>query len=287
MFLLGARPKTLPAAIAPVAVGSSLAYFDDAGNLFRALLCLVVALGMQLGTNFVNDYADGQRGVDSEDRVGPTRLVGSGLASASQVKKMALVSFGIGCVAGLVLAWFVGPELILVGALSVVAGWAYTGGSNPYGYRGLGELFVFVFFGLVATMGTYYSQAERLTAESVDAGVVMGCFAVALLITNNLRDIDTDRADGKNTLAVRLGDKRTRWFFVATIVVASVALSLLVFQTTVWIALAFLGFALLVKPSQLVIGQTAKGTALIPALELTAKSQLTVSALMSLIWLVI
>ncbi len=241
---------------------------------------------MQLGTNFVNDYADGQRGVDSEARVGPTRLVGSGLASASQVKKMALSSFGIGCLAGLVLAFFVGPELIVVGALSVLAGWAYTGGSNPYGYRGLGELFVFIFFGLVATMGTYYVQAERLTAESLDAGVVMGCFAVALLITNNLRDIDTDGVDGKKTLAVVLGDKRTRLFFVATIIVAVVALLILVLQTTGWLALALVGFGLLVKPIKLILVDSVKGYGLIPALEYTAKSQLVVSALMSLIWLV-
>ncbi len=286
LFIQGSRPKTLPAAIAPVAVASSLAYFDGVGNLYRAALCLLVAVGMQLGTNFVNDYADGKRGVDNEQRVGPTRLVGSGLASAGLVKSMALYSFGFACLAGIVLAFQVGPELIVVGALSVLAGWAYTGGPNPYGYLGLGEIFVFIFFGLVATMGTYYAQAETLTVESLDLGVLMGSFAVALLVTNNLRDIDTDKADGKNTLAVMLGDSKTRWLFVATIGVAAIALGLLVFSTLGWLVLGFAGFALLIKPIQFVFIKKAKGAALISVLEGTAKAQLATSALMSLIWLI-
>jgi 1,4-dihydroxy-2-naphthoate octaprenyltransferase len=213
-WLEGARPRTLPAAVAPVAAGTGAAGALDALHPGRALLALLVAVALQVGVNYANDYSDGVRGTDAE-RTGPLRLVGSGLASPRAVRTAALVSFGIAAVTGLVLAALTTWWLLLVGAAAIVAAWFYTGGSRPYGYRGLGEVSVFVFFGLVATAGTTYVQAEQITATSVLAGVGCGAFACAILVANNLRDLDGDQRVGKVTLAVRLGDRRTRWLYVA------------------------------------------------------------------------
>lgn len=207
-WLEGARLRTLPAALAPVLAGTGAA--GPEAKLGRALLAAAVALALQIGVNFANDYSDGVRGTD-EHRVGPTRLTASGIVAPATVKRIAFAWFGAAAVAGLVLvalaqAWW----LIGAGALAIIAAWFYTGGKNPYGYRGLGEVAVFVFFGLVATWGTTYTQTLTLNLASVLAGTSMGFIACALLMINNIRDIATDTVSGKRTLAVRLGDRRAR-----------------------------------------------------------------------------
>ncbi len=222
-WLEGARPRTLPAAVAPVAAGTGAAGAVDALHPGRALLALLVAVALQVGVNYANDYSDGVRGTDA-GRTGPLRLVGSGLASPGAVKAAALASFALAAVTGLVLAALTTWWLVLVGAGAIVAAWFYTGGSRPYGYRGLGEVSVFVFFGLVATAGTTYVQAERVTTTSVLLGVGCGAFACAILVANNLRDLEGDQRVGKVTLAVRLGDRRTRWLYVALMVTPYVVL---------------------------------------------------------------
>src|SRR4051794_20810813 len=209
----GARPRTLPAAVAPVAAGTGAAAAVDGFRLGYALLALLVAVSLQVAVNYANDYSDGVRGTDA-DRVGPLRLVGWGVAAPAEVRRAAVLSFLVAAVAGLVLALLVAWWLVLVGAACMVAAWYYTGGRSPYGYRGLGEVSVFVFFGLVATVGTTYVQAGEVTTASVFAGIGCGALACAILVANNLRDIPTDTAAGKQTLAVRLGDRRTRLFYV-------------------------------------------------------------------------
>ena len=203
----GARPRTLPAAIAPVLVATALA--GDSFNPFTALLALIVSLALQIGVNYANDYSDGIRGTDN-DRIGPSRITAGGLAKPVQVKSAAFISFGVAAVAGLGLAITTSWWLIAVGAISIAAAWGYTGGKNPYGYIGLGELFVFIFFGLVATVGTYYVQTEEITAQSILAGTIVGSLACAILVINNVRDRAKDEVVGKRTLAVRLGDKNSR-----------------------------------------------------------------------------
>ena len=212
-WVAGARPRTLPASIVPVLVGTACAVGEGTLVAWRALAAGVVALALQVGTNYANDYSDGMRGTDSE-RVGPVRLVASGLAAPKAVKRAAFASFLVAAAAGTALALATSPWLFLVGALAIAAGWFYTGGPKPYGYYGFGELFVFVFFGLVATAGSTFVQIERITGLSVAAATAVGFAAVALLVVNNLRDIPTDRFAGKKTLAVRLGEKRTRGFYV-------------------------------------------------------------------------
>jgi len=221
-WVAGARPRTLPAAIVPVAVGTAAA--DAAGGdiiVWRALAALVVAVGVQVGTNYVNDYADGKRGTD-DVRVGPIRLVGQKLASPEAVRNAAVVSFAIAAGFGLALCAAAGWQLALVGGAAILAGYFYTGGPKPYGYAGLGELFVFVFFGLVATAGTTYVQIEQITTRSVIAGVALGLWAMALLVVNNLRDRIGDEASGKKTLAVRIGDRNTRALFIGCLAVGIV-----------------------------------------------------------------
>ena len=203
----GARPRTLPAAIAPVLVATALA--GDSFNPLTALLALIVSLALQIGVNYANDYSDGIRGTDN-DRIGPSRITAGGLAKPSQVKRAAFISFGAAAVAGLGLAITTSWWLIAVGAISIAAAWGYTGGKSPYGYMGLGELFVFIFFGLVATVGTFYVQAEEITGESILAGTIVGSLACAILVINNVRDRAKDEVVGKRTLAVRLGDKNSR-----------------------------------------------------------------------------
>jgi 1,4-dihydroxy-2-naphthoate polyprenyltransferase len=232
---------------------------------------LVVSLALQVATNYVNDYADGERGTDT-GRVGPVRLVGSGLATASQVKRAAAAAFGVAALAGLALAVAVGLELLVVGAVSMLAGWAYTGGPRPYAYRGLGEVFVFVFFGVVATAGSTYVQLERLSLLALEASVPVGLASVALLVVNNLRDIPTDRASGKLTLAVRLGDARTRLLYqavVAGVVAGIVALA----ATRPWALLGLVG-ALAWWPAVRAVRRGATGAELIPVLGDTGRAQL-------------
>jgi 1,4-dihydroxy-2-naphthoate octaprenyltransferase len=219
----GARPRTLPAAVAPVLVGSGAAAAEDGFVAVRALLAMGVALALQVGVNYANDYSDGVRGTDT-DRVGPMRLVGSGAAPAAMVRRAAFAAFGTAGVLGLALVGLTGQWwLLAVGALAVVAAWGYTGGSSPYGYRGLGEVSVFVFFGLVATLGTTYVQLTYVTTASVLGAVAVGALATAILVVNNLRDIPSDRASGKRTLAVRLGDMWTRRLFVLLLAVGYAA----------------------------------------------------------------
>lgn len=216
-WIVGARVRTLPAAVVPVAVGAAVAVGEPDVRWWRVVLAGIVSVMLQVGVNYANDYSDGVRGTD-DVRVGPARLVGGGLATARSVKIAALSSFLVAAVVGLVLTIVTSPWLLAVGAASILAGWFYTGGKHPYGYLGFGEVFVFVFFGLVATVGTTYVLAERITALAWQMGVAVGALACALLVTNNLRDIPTDREVGKKTLAVRLGDSRTRTLFVVLVV---------------------------------------------------------------------
>jgi len=233
----GARPRTLPAAVAPVLVGSGSAAFAQGFVWWKALLALVVSLALQVGVNYSNDYSDGIRGTDA-DRVGPLRLVGSGVASPGAVRAAAFGCFGLAAASGLVLAVTTAWWLLVVGAVAIVAAWFYTGGSRPYGYRGLGEVSVFVFFGLVAVVGTTYVQAESVTLPSVLGGVGVGALACAILVANNLRDIPTDREVGKRTLAVVLGDARSRGLFVALVGGAYVVAVLTAVVATPWAVLA-------------------------------------------------
>jgi len=211
----GARPRTLPAAIAPVLVATALA--GDLFNPLTAPLALIVSLSLQIGVNYANDYSDGIRGTDN-DRIGPSRITAGGLAKPVQVRNAAFISFGVAAVAGLGLAITTSWWLIAVGAISIFAAWGYTGGKNPYGYMGLGELFVFIFFGLVATVGSFYVQTEEITGQAILAGVVVGSLACAILVINNVRDRAKDEVVGKRTLAVRLGDKNSRILYSALVI---------------------------------------------------------------------
>jgi len=266
-WIVGARPRTLPAAIAPVLVATSLAASD--ANLVMAGLALVVSLALQVGVNFANDYSDGVKGTD-DNRVGPIRLVASGLASAKSVKQAAFISFAIAAVVGLVLALLTSLWLIAVGAAAILAAWTYTGGKRPYGYLGLGEISVFLFFGLVATMGSYYVQTENLTWQSFVVAIPMGSLACALLAINNLRDRAQDELVGKRTLAVRLGDARARKLFVALLLLAHVsALSVSGENTLITLALLPQTFIIANK-----VRAGASGPALIPLLGKTGQLQL-------------
>ncbi|MCU1595775.1 MAG: 1,4-dihydroxy-2-naphthoateoctaprenyltransferase [Frankiales bacterium] len=276
-WIEGARPRTLPAAISPVLVGSGAAQAVDAFRPGRALLALLVALALQVGVNYANDYSDGIRGTD-EVRVGPLRLVGGGHATPRAVLRAALAAFGIAAVSGLVLALLTTPWLLLVGALAIAAAWGYTGGKKPYGYRGLGEIAVFVFFGLVAVMGTTYVQVERLTWLSLAGGIASGALACAILVTNNVRDIPTDREHDKLTLAVRLGDTRSRLLYQALVAVPFV-FTIAVAPTRPGALLALLALPLAVAPLKLIRGG-AVGRDLVAVLQATGKLQLVFGALL-------
>lgn len=250
-WIEGARPRTLPAAIAPVVAGTGAAAAVDQADLALALLALVVSVCLQVGVNYANDYSDGIRGTDAA-RVGPVRLVGQHKADPENVKLMAFSFFGFAALVGLALvalsaAWIMIP----LGALAILAAWKYTGGDNPYGYRGLGELYVFVFFGLMATLGTLYTQAAEVTTVGVLGAVGVGAIASAILVANNLRDIPTDRATGKNTLAVRLGDRGTRLLYAALLLVALLAVVGIAFTHPLAL-IALLAFGVAWRPLQLV-----------------------------------
>jgi 1,4-dihydroxy-2-naphthoate octaprenyltransferase len=271
-WITGARPRTLPAAVVPVAVGAAAAVGEPTDIVWwRVAAALVVSLALQVGVNYANDYSDGVRGTD-DVRVGPTRLVASGLASPSAVKRAALLSFAVAAAAGLAVALSTSLWLLVVGAAAIAAGWFYTGGPRPYGYLGLGEVFVFVFFGLVATAGTTFAAIESVTALSLVMGCAVGALACALLVINNLRDIPTDREVGKKTLAVRLGDQRTRWFYVVLIGAAFV-LSAVAALWRVPVLLGLAAIPLAIGPIRSVL-RGASGAALIPVLGATGKLQL-------------
>jgi len=272
-WLEGARPRTLPAALSPVIAGSGIAAYEGAFQLVAALLCLVVALALQVGVNFANDYSDGVRGTDAE-RVGPMRLVGSGVAHPARVKAAAFGCFAIAGLAGLGLVlltqlWW----LLIVGAAAIAAAWFYTGGTHPYGYLGLGEVFVFVFFGLVATSGTVLVQVGRTTAATWAAAVTIGALACAILVANNLRDLRGDAAVGKRTLATRLGDRGTRWFFVALVLVALTGVLLVAAWSTTWAVLGLVMLPLLYTPVREVLAG-GTGRALIPVLKVVGLAEL-------------
>ncbi len=275
-WVAGARPRTLPAAVSPVLAGTAIAVYVDEVIWWKAALALVVAVALQVGVNYANDYSDGIRGTDA-DRVGPLRLVGSGLATPASVKAAAFAAFGVAMVAGLVLAATTTWWLVLVGALAIVAAWFYTGGSTPYGYRALGEVMVFVFFGLVAVLGTTYVQVESLPASSWCAAVGVGALACAILVANNLRDIPTDRVSGKRTLAVVLGDARTRALYALLLGIAVVALALLAVSTS-WLALLGLVFLLPAVPATRLVLTGAAGRDLIPVLQRTGIAELLYAA---------
>lgn len=263
-WLEGARPRTLPNAIAPVVAGTGAAAAIDGAVWWKALLALCVALPLVIGVNFANDYSDGIRGTD-DDRVGPLRLVGSGLASPASVKRAAFVCFGVGAVAGIVLAATSAWWLILVGAVCIVGAWYYTGGRNPYGYAGFGEVAVFVFFGLVAVLGTQFVQAGRVTWAGLACAVAVGSLSTAVLVTNNLRDIPTDTVSGKRTLAVRLGDPRTRTLHLVLVVVPFVA-SLALVAVTPWALAGLLAVPFAVR-AHAPVRAGGLGKSLIPALQ--------------------
>lgn len=301
-WISAARPRTLPASIAPVLVGLGAAFgarhFHDENHPFtpaeidaagfwsgfswgRALLALGVALALQIGVNYANDYSDGIRGTDL-DRTGPTRLTASGKAAPKQVKTAAFIAFGVAALFGLALAWLSGAwALLAIGALAILAAWFYTGGKHPYGYAGYGEIFVFIFFGLVATLGTTFSQIEKLTLTSILGAFGTGLLASAILMINNIRDIETDRVAGKRTLAAQLGNARARRWFISFIYLAFAFAFLAAIWVTPWAWLT----ALLLLPATLIMAPVrlgAKGRALIPVLSGTAYLELGYAILLGL-----
>ena len=280
LWWAGARPRTLPAALVPVAVGTAVADVNGSVIWWRALLALVVSLALQIGVNYANDYSDGIRGTD-DVRVGPLRLVGSKLASPKAVKGAMLGAFATAAVAGLVLASVTSWWLLAVGATAILAAWFYTGGPRPYGYAGLGEVFVFTFFGVVAVAGTAFVQTERLTRLAFLAAVPVGLLATALLVTNNLRDIPGDTVAGKRTLAVRLGDGRTRTLYIGLLALSLALVSLIAMQSHHGLALAALLAVVPAIPAVRSVKGGAAGRALIPVLGATGRVQLVFGALLS------
>lgn len=267
----GARPRTLPNAVAPVIAGTGAAAWLGAASWWKALLALVVAIALIIGVNYANDYSDGIRGTD-DVRAGPLRLVGSKLAAPRSVLTAAIASLLVAAVAGLVLAWWSAPWLIAVGAVCIAGAWLYTGGSKPYGYLGFGEIAVFVFFGLVAVLGTQFTQALRIDWVGGALAVAMGCLSSAVLMANNLRDIPTDTQAGKITLAVRLGDARTRLLFCGLLVVAF-AVPLVLMLATPWAAVGLAALPLAVRAARPVRGGQG-GKDLIPVLRDTGLTML-------------
>ncbi|MGY1830859.1 1,4-dihydroxy-2-naphthoate polyprenyltransferase [Geodermatophilus sp. SYSU D01180] len=276
-WVAGARPRTLPAALAPVLVGTGAAAALDGFRLVPALLALLVALALQVAVNYANDYSDGKRGTDAV-RVGPMRLVGSGAASPRAVLTAALLSFAVAGVAGLALAALSSWWLVAVGAVCIAAAWTYTGGPLPYGYRALGEVFVFVFFGLVAVAGTTFVQTGRVEGLALAAAVPIGLLSVALLVVNNLRDVEGDARVGKRTLAVLLGDRATRRFYVVLLAVAF-AVVVAIGVGRPWALLALAAAPLAVPPSRVVLSG-GRGPALIAALQATGLLTLVTGVLL-------
>ena len=279
-WIEGARPRTLPAAVAPVLAGTGVAIWEREAVWWKALLALAVALLLQVGVNYANDYSDGVRGTDA-DRVGPMRLVGSGAASERAVLVAAVVSFAVAGVAGLGMAALSSWWLVAVGAVSILAAWTYTGGPIPYGYRALGEVFVFVFFGLVAVVGTTFGQTRTVEGLAFAAAVPVGLLITAILVVNNLRDVHGDAAVGKRTLATRLGDRGTRLLYVGLVGLAALGVVGVALLTTPWALLALAALATLVPSVRAVLGG-ARGRDLIAVLKATGLAGLAASLVFAL-----
>jgi 1,4-dihydroxy-2-naphthoate octaprenyltransferase len=279
IWIAGARPRTLPAAIAPVLIGTALINSDGQKlNWLNAFLALGVGLLLQIAVNYSNDYSDGIRGTD-EVRVGPVRLVASGLKTASQVKRAAFISYFLAALCGLILSLRTSPVLILVGAIAIIAGWKYTGGKNPYGYSGFGEFSVFIFFGLVATMGSYFAQSQKITWQSLLLAIPMGALSCSILGLNNLRDRPKDELVGKKTLAVRLGDAGARRFLIALLLLAF-ATSVAAVTVSPWALIVLVTipfYFILIKG----ISDGLTGSALIPLLGKTGELQLLTALLIT------
>jgi 1,4-dihydroxy-2-naphthoate polyprenyltransferase len=282
IWLMAARPRTLPAAVAPVLVGTALA---ATGGTFKPLTFLAALLGalfIQIGTNLSNDYSDARRGADTEDRLGPVRVTAGGLVPPRQVLLATYVAFGLAVLVGAYLIATAGWELLLVGAASILAGVLYTGGPRPYGYEGLGEVFVFLFFGVVAVAGSYFAQVERLEWEALVLAVPVGLLASGILVVNNVRDLETDRRAGKRTLAVRLGRERARALFAGMIALAFVSAPLPwpLGSLSPWLLLSWLALPLAVPVVRTVRSRT-DGPSLNAALAGTGRLQLAFCVLLS------
>jgi 1,4-dihydroxy-2-naphthoate polyprenyltransferase len=283
IWLMAARPRTLPAAVAPVLVGTALAATEDTFHVLRFLAALTGALFIQVGTNLSNDYSDARRGADTEDRLGPVRVTAGGLVPPRQVLLATYAAFGVAVLAGVYLIATAGWELLLVGAASILAGVLYTGGPRPYGYEGLGEVFVFLFFGVVAVAGSYFAQTEALEWEALVLAVPVGLLASAILVVNNVRDLETDRRAGKRTLAVRLGRPRARILYAAMLVLAFVTAPLpwlLGGDLSAWLLLCWLAIPLAV-PLVRTVRERTDGPALNGALAGTGRLQLVFCVLLS------
>ncbi len=277
------RPATLAASVAPVLVGTAIAVHDGGPRLGAGLLALLVGIAMQLGVNFANDYSDHVRGADSPRRVGPVRAASSGVVRPEDVRRAAVAAFGVAAIAGLILSGITDWRLVFVGVACLLAGWLYTGGPRPYGYLGLGEVFVFVFFGLVATVGTVYVETLRVTPISILVGCAMGCLATAILVLNNLRDLDTDLAAGKLTLATRIGRRRTRILLLGLVCVAfAIPVALLVLKlAAVAVVVVLFAIPIAAAPVRTAFGTTA-APPLVSALKRMAIAELAYALLFSL-----
>jgi 1,4-dihydroxy-2-naphthoate polyprenyltransferase len=282
IWLMAARPKTLPAAIAPVLVGTSLAIEQGTFHPVSFLAALLGSIFIQVGTNLANDYSDARRGADTEDRLGPVRVTAGGLAPPRQVLLATYITFGMAVLCGVYLIIVAGPELLLVGVASILAGVTYTGGPKPYGYEGLGEVMVFLFFGVVAVVGSYYVQIQQLPWQAFVLSVPVGLLAAAILVVNNVRDLETDRRAGKRTLAVRLGRERTRALYAGIVGGAFVAAVVpwIAGSLTAWLALSWLAVPLAVPVIRTVRDRT-DGPSLNGALAATGKLQLAFCLLLS------
>ena len=276
-WFAGARPRTLPAAISPVLAGTGVAVWEEEAVWWKALLALAVSLLLQVGVNYANDYSDGVRGTD-DARVGPMRLVGSKAATPRAVKTAAFLCLGGAALVGLVLAATTAWWLVGVGLLCILAAWFYTGGKRPYGYMGLGEVMVFVFFGLVAVLGTTYVQTEAFELPALYAAIGVGAFACAILVANNLRDIPTDTVSGKRTLAVALGEERTRHLYGLLVDAAVVALVGVALTTTWWVMLGLAAGPAAIRALRRVLRDKATGPDLVPVLQLTGVAELLYAA---------
>jgi 1,4-dihydroxy-2-naphthoate octaprenyltransferase len=282
LWLVAARPRTLPAAVAPVLVGTALAIQEDVFRPLAFACALIGSVFIQIGTNLSNDYSDARRGADTEDRLGPVRVTAGGLIPPRRVLVGTYVAFGVAVAAGVYLAAVAGWELLIVGVASIMAGVLYTGGPRPYGYEGLGELFVFLFFGLVAVAGSYFVQTEELVWEAFALAVPVGLLAAAILVVNNIRDLDTDRRAGKRTLAVKLGRKGARGLWLAMVLVALAAPLAIALgdRLSWWIALTALSWGL-VPPLWRKVRERTDGPSLNAALAETGRLLAVYSVLLS------